>query len=171
MQTYDEDQKSAQTAQNMGKKDKHSLIPVNHNGNFQTVASDARSEYSGIRGGGRNAMAQIPQNYAQGTLQPGPTGARANTIHRLIGPNQQLMKPKSKKRAPNTRKNHHMQGAGCVSLKTEIRATSNNVQDMKSVYASQSNHASRGPGGNNSRGTSVVSQAGPQGSVNSKQYN
>ena len=60
-----------------------------------------------------------------------------------------------------------MQANGCVSLKTEIRATSNNVQDMRSVYASQSNHASRGPA-NNSRGNSVVSNGGPQGSVTSK---
>jgi hypothetical protein len=67
------------------------------------------------------------------------------------------MKPKSKKKPVGGRKNHHMQGAGCVSLKTEIRATSSNVQDMRSVYASQSNQASRGPA-TNSRGASVVSQ-------------
>jgi hypothetical protein len=52
-QQYEEDMKSAKTAQTVGKKDMHTLIPVNNNGNFQTVASDARSEYSGIRGGGR----------------------------------------------------------------------------------------------------------------------
>lgn len=53
----------------------NTLIPVNHNGNFQTVASDARSEYSGIRGGGRQ-IGQIPHNgmsnnFAQGTLLVG----------------------------------------------------------------------------------------------------
>jgi len=66
------------------------------------------------------------------------------------------MKPKTKKRGGVSRKNHHAQGAGCVSLKTEIRATGSTIQDMKNVYASQSNHASRGPA-TNTRGTSVIS--------------
>ena len=78
----------------MPKKEMQTLMPGNHGGNFQTVTSDARSEYSGIRGGGRNMGGQfvnnerVHGNFAQGPLPPGHTGARANTIHRLIGPNQ-----------------------------------------------------------------------------------
>tara|TARA_B110000285_G_C15117919_1_gene615277 strand:- start:1019 stop:1189 length:171 start_codon:yes stop_codon:yes gene_type:complete len=54
---------------------------------------------------------------------------RANTIHRaLMGPNQQLLKPKKKMKS-GTRKNPHGI-AGTVSMKSDIRQ-GYNQQDMR----------------------------------------
>ena len=78
---------------------------------------------------------QGSNNFVQNTL---PAGAqpRANTIHRLIGQNQPLMKVKGGKKKPGAgRKSYHGNNAA-VSVKTEVRGTGTNINDMKQLYAS-----------------------------------
>jgi hypothetical protein len=93
--------------------------------------SDVRSEYSGIRGGGRGNSKYAAGSKALGsaTISAAPLNSagqpilRANTIHRsLVGQNQ-LLKQKGKKRGLVSRKQHVTNGSASVSLKTEIRAS------------------------------------------------
>lgn len=129
--------------------------------------SDVRSEYSGIRGGGRVNQAKGSNYVTLTTNINGQPINRANTIHRaLLGPHQQPLRPsgKVKRKTTNGRKNQ-----GNVSLKTEIRGT--NVHEMNRAYASsnqpQRSHAvnSRGVSGSQVS-QSTISAVG--GSVTSK---
>ena len=134
---------------------------------MHTIVGDARSEYSGIRGGGRGkvGVSQVGstiQHLSSYNHQVGhnPMIGRANTIHRtLMVSNQQILKqPKTKKKSTNTRKSQHSNG---VSLKTEIRG--GHQQDMRQLYSS--NQPQRSYASN--RGNSMVSA---NGSVTSKQF-
>lgn len=94
---------------------------------------------------------------------------RANTIHRaLMGPNQQILKPKGKKMKSGTRKNHH--GPGTMSMKTDVRGVYNH-QDMRQVYASTTSNQPQRSLAVNSRGVSNISNvSGVASSINSKQF-
>ena len=128
--TYDDDKQSVRTAKNQNE----------HIFRGQTIASDVRSEYSGIRGGGRGKSGYggpVTISHPNNLQTIGGNGQpmiRANTIHRaLMGPNQQLLKPKKKMKS-GTRKNPHGI-AGTVSMKSDIRQ-GYNQHDMRQVYAS-----------------------------------
>lgn len=151
--------------------------------------SDVRSEYSGIRGGGRGNSKYGPAKpLGAATISAAPLNSagqpiiRANTIHRALVGQNQLMKQKGKKRGVATRKSHVTNGTASVSLKTEIRAThaggsttyagQTGAQDMSRIYSTSSqqpqrSHAvnSRGAGSSVSGTASNVS-----GSINSRQF-
>ena len=94
---------------------------------------------------------------------------RANTIHRaLMGPNQQLLKPKKKMKS-GTRKNPHGI-VGTVSMKSDIRQ-GYNQHDMRQVYSGANSNQPQRSMAVNSRGQSNISYAsGVASSINSKQF-
>lgn len=118
--------------------------------------SDVRSEYSGIRGGGRGNSKYGPNAKPLGaaTISAAPLNSagqpimRANTIHRALVGQNQLLKPKGKKRGVITRKSNATGATASVSLKTEIRAThaggstafqgQNGTQEISRIYSTSS---------------------------------
>ena len=154
--------------------------------------SDVRSEYSGIRGGGRGNSKYGASSKPLGaaTISAAPLNSagqpimRANTIHRALVGQNQLLKQKGKKRGAVARKSHVTNGTASVSLKTEIRATHaggstsypapSGAQDVSRIYSTSSQQPQRSHAGN-SRGAagpsiSATSASNVSGSVNSRQF-